>query len=81
MEETYFMYIQITIEISIWLKGKYFAVLHEYNAHKIKIKIKEIYVFKDIYLYLYKKIHGLRKLVVTFISVIRGKVFIRYRNI
>ena len=30
------MYIQITVEINRWLKGKYFAVLHVYNTQKIK---------------------------------------------
>ena len=59
------MYIHITVEINRWLKGKHFAVLHVYNTQKKK----EIYVLKDIYLYLYKKFYGLRKLVVVFISV------------
>ena len=44
-----------------------------------KIKIKEIYVLKDIYLY--KKTYSLRKLVVVVIFVISGKIFIRYINI
>ena len=34
LEEIYFMYIQITLEINKWLKGKYFAVLHVYNTQK-----------------------------------------------
>ena len=45
----------------------------------LKKKKKKIYVLKDIYLYLYKKIYGLKKLVV--ISAISGKIFIRYINI
>ena len=28
----YFMYVQITVEINIWLKEKYFAVLRVYNT-------------------------------------------------
>ena len=31
LEEIYFMYVQITVKINIWLKGKYFVVLHVYN--------------------------------------------------
>ena len=63
------MYIQITVEINRWSKEKYFAVS------------PNIYDLKVIYLYLYKKIYSLRKLAVVFMSVISGKIFIRYINI
>ena len=54
------------------VKGKLFCDLiciYVHNTQK-----KEIYVLKDIYLYLYKKIYSLRKLVVVFTSVISGKI-------
>ena len=69
LEGIYLMYIQITVEINRWSKEKHFAVS------------PNIYDLKVIYLYLYKEIYSLRKLAVVFMSVISGKIFIRYINI
>ena len=38
LEEIYFMYIQTTVEIVRWLKGRYLAVLHVYNTKKKSYK-------------------------------------------